>query len=155
VGLFDDLLKEEVQIDSSYKLTRFEAIYGLLLSAASSDGTISEAEQKLVQSQIARMKYFIEYYISNPSAVNDVEQRIYAISAVTGFDGFIDLCISAIPGEVRKPVYVNVVDMLFADGKPSKSELNFMDTVYKKLGIPADDALEIVNVIKMKNTLNY
>ena len=155
MGLFDDLLKEEVQTSTSYKLTRFEAIYGLLLSAASSDGTISEAEQKLVQAQISRMKSFIEYYISNPSAVNDLEQRIYAIGAVTGLDGFVDICVAAIPRELRKPVYVNAVDMLFADGKPDQSELDFMDKVYRKMGIPADDALEIVNVIKLKNALNY
>jgi hypothetical protein len=155
VGLFDDLLNEKVQATSTFKLTKFEAIYGLLLSAASSDGTYSEAEQKLVLAQISRMKSFIEYYLSNPAAVNDVEQRIYAIAGVTGFDGFVDLCISFIPDEIKKSVYANVVDMLFADGKPDKPELEFMDTVYRKLSIPADDALEIVNVIKLKNDLNY
>lgn len=155
MGLFDDLLNEKVQATSSFKLTKFEAIYGLLLSAASSDGTYSEAEQKLVLAQISRMQSFIEYYLSNPAAVNDVEKRIYAIAGVTGLDGFVDLCISFIPDEIRKSVYVNVVDMLFADGKPDKPELEFMDTAYRKLGIPADDALEIVNVIKLKNDLNY
>jgi hypothetical protein len=135
----------------SLLLSKFE--FGI--AAASSDGTYSEAEQKLVIAQISRMKSFVEYYLSDPAAVNDVEQRIYAIAAVTGLDGFVDLCISFIPAEIRKSVYVNVVDMLFADGKPDKTELEFMDAVYRKLGIPADDALEIVNVIKLKNALNY
>ncbi len=155
MGLFDDLLREEVQVSSSYKLTKFEAIYGLLLAAASSDGTFSEAEQKLVQAQISRMKFFIEYYVSDPAAVNDLDQRMHTIAAVIGLEKFTDLCISFIPEEIRKSVYVNVVDLLFADGKPIKIELDFMDVVYKKLGIPADDALEIVSVIKLKNELNY
>jgi hypothetical protein len=56
-----------------------------------------------------------------------------------------------LPEELRDTAFANACDLLLADGGIEDEEKEFLDSLQRKLEIPGDQAISIVEVMVIKN----
>jgi hypothetical protein len=145
VGLFDALFGGG---GGDKTVTKQEAFTGLLLAAAACDGHIAEEEAQGLWTAIERMKLFANY---TPDKFNKMMDTLLKILKKGGPDLLVDKCVPALPEELRATVFANACDLVLADGVVEAEEKAFIEKLQNRLGIPGDEAMDIVRIMVIKN----
>ena len=90
-----------------------------------------------------------------PSAesVQAVVDRVIQLFGTHGAEPIVTLAAKALPAELRAPAFAMAVELVLADGQASLDERKFIDGLQGLLQIPDDDAMKIVDVIIVKNSV--
>ena len=145
MGLFDKLFGSA---ETTQPFGPHEAFAGLLLCASACDGHIADEEVQSLFTMLLRMKMYQRYPDKNWSTLMN---RLLGLLKRRGVDELMDKAAEALPSELRQTVFANACDIVLADGVVEDDEKEFLDKLQVRLGIPADDALNIVHVMVVKN----
>lgn len=146
MSVFDDVLGE-----SSFQPQNFgpqEGFAGVLLAASACDGHIAAEEVQSLVTILIRMKM---YQYVPPHKFNSMMDRLLGVLKRGGPGKLLDMCIPAVPPELRETVFANACDIVLADGVVEPDERAFVDDLVLKLEIGRNRAKEIVQVIVYKN----
>jgi len=147
MGLFDDVFGGS-KSEKKQEWTKGEAFAGILLATIACDGHISDDEAFGMTTVLNRMRMFENY--SN-ERFRSLINRLIGILKKRGIDHVLDRAVEALPEKLRETVFANACDLALADGGIEDDEKDFLDNLQKRLRIPGDTALEIVEVMIIKN----
>ena len=91
-----------------------------------------------------------------------LQERHPAAAAITltprvlrehGTETIVALAAQTLPPELRAPAFAIAVDLVMADGEANIEERKFIDGLQELLQIPEEDAIRIVDVILIKNSV--
>lgn len=145
MGLFDKLFGSN---ETTQPFGPHEAFAGLLVCASACDGHIADEEVQSLFTMLLRMKMYQRYTDKNWSTLMN---RLLGLLKRRGVDELMDKAAEALPSELRQTVFANACDIVLADGVVEDDEKEFLDKLQVRLAIPADDALNIVHVMVVKN----
>lgn len=145
MGLFDNLFGEQ---SPSKKFSKQEAFAGLLLAAAAADGHIADEEATNLYQAVHRMKLFQNF---TDDKFGQMMNHLIKVLKREGVDKLADRCIRALPDELRETAFANVCDLVLADGVVEDEERELVEKLQGKLDIPGDRAIDIVQVMVIKN----
>ena len=69
----------------------------------------------------------------------------------TELDDYLARCAAPLNEQLRKAVFCNACDLVFADGVVEQEEKDFIQALRRIMGISGDDAQTIVQVMRWKN----
>ena len=145
MGLFDTLFGG---LEGSTKLSSQEAFAGVLLGASACDGHIADDEVQGLMTALFRMNLYKRFTDKHYSQMFN---KLLGVLKKKGVDVLVDACTEALPGELRETAFANACDIVLADGIVEPDEKEFVDNLQRKLGIANETALEIVQIMVVKN----
>jgi hypothetical protein len=145
MGLFDNLFGEK---GSGRELTKQEAFAGILLGASACDGHIADEEVKSLFTTTERMRMFENV---SPNKWNSMMDALMKILKKEGPLKLVDRCAEGLPEGLRQTSFANACDIVLADGVVEDEEKEFLDHLQKALDLDGDTALNIVEVMIIKN----
>lgn len=147
MGLLDD----DLDLDDAPKpksLTKHEAYMGILLGASASDGHIADEEMRTLVTALSRMRLYDNW---TDDKMNHLLNRLLGMIKRQGVQEVLKKCAGALPEELHKTAFANACDMVLADGVVEDEEKEFINALWKTLGLSGDDAKTIVQVMVVKN----
>jgi tellurite resistance protein len=133
---------------SSGSLSKHEAFAGILLAASASDGEIADEELDSLCTTICRMRMFSSWSVDRTV---EMMRRLLGMIVDDGVDAVLQRCARSLPEELRKTVFINACDLIMADGVVEEEEKQYVNRLYKALGISPDDAKTIAQIMVLKN----
>jgi hypothetical protein len=146
MGLFDNIFGDKGS--GGRELTKQEAFAGILLGASACDGHIADEEVKSLFTTTERMRMFENV---SPNKWNSMMDALLKILKKDGPLKLIDRCSDALPEGLRQTAFANACDIVLADGVVEDEEKEFLDHLQKQLELDGDTALNIVEVMIIKN----
>ena len=144
MGVFDGMFGGS----KSTALTKPEAFAGVLLSAVAADGHISDEESQGLMTILGRMRLYDNW---TDDKFNSMFNKLLGQLKRTGPEELLAKCADVLPEELRDTAFANACDLLLADGGIEDEEKEFLDSLQRKLEIPGDQAISIVEVMVIKN----
>jgi hypothetical protein len=144
MGLFDNVFGEK----PGRELTKPEAFAGVLLGASACDGHVSRDEARGLSSVTLRMRLFENV---SPNKWDAIVDGLLKVLKREGPLKLVDRCARALPDGLKECAFANACDLVLADGTVEKEEKEFLDHLQQALGLDADSALTIVEVMITKN----
>jgi uncharacterized tellurite resistance protein B-like protein len=123
-----------------------EAFLCLLLCAVSVDGVFAREEQEEVKALLMRSRALKTMNQSQLAQANAVIQKRLA-ERKNGLD---EAC-TALPTDMRLPVFAHCVDIILSDGNLVPLEAEYLNRITTMLELPADDAKRVMEVLLIKN----
>lgn len=145
MGLFDNLFGDQ---GPSKTFTKQEAFAGLLLAAAAADGHIADEEAGGLWHAINRMKLYSSF---TPDKFGQMLNNLIKVLKREGVEKLTNRCVQALPDSLRETAFANVCDLVLADGVVEAEEKELVEKLQNKLEIPGDRAIDIVQVMVIKN----
>ena len=145
MGIFDALFGAS---QTRTKLSPQESFAGILLAASACDGHISSEEFNQLLTALFRMKLFERV---NEKQFNQVMNKLMGVLKKHGVDALVEGCCETLPEELKKAAFANACDILLADGVVEQEEKEFMNDLTGKLGLQANTAQTIAQVMVIKH----
>ncbi|MDZ8134109.1 MAG: tellurite resistance TerB family protein [Nostoc sp. DedQUE04] len=146
MGLFDAVLGTDSQIQAA--LNPPEAFAVIILTATASDGYLSVEQANSIISVLSRMKLFKSY--SN-EMMNRLFEKILGILQGDDFNALFNAAKDSLSQELREAAFAVATDLVLAEGIIPEEEKNFLIDLYQALGVSSEIAIQIVQVILIKN----
>ncbi len=146
MGLSDTALGTESQAQAA--LNSAEAFAVIILTATASDGYLSVEQANSITSVLSRMKLFKSYH---HEMMNRLFDKILGILQGDGFNTLFNAAKDSLSQELREAAFAVATDLVLADGIVAEEEKNFLNDLYQALGVSSEIALQIVQVILIKN----
>lgn len=146
MSLFDNLVGESDVVRPD--LTGPEAVAGILLAACACDGRPAREELRGLSAATRRMRQFEDVSARKWQAIVD---RLTKLIDKHGAVGTADQCVKTLPDGLAECIFANACDLALADGYFDPEEKEFLDHLHKALGLDSDAALNIVEVMIIKN----
>lgn len=123
-----------------------EAFLCLLLAAVSADGVFAREEQEEVKALLMRSRALktltpAQLAQANATISKRLEERK---------NGLEEAC-TALPQDMRLPVFAHCVDIILSDGSLVAVEADFLNRITTMLEIPPEDAKRVMEVLLVKN----
>jgi len=148
MGLFDKLFSTPSQPTSYAPTSEMEAWLGIMHSCMAADGDVSEAEISRMANLIVYKQHFkLQDFRTQYTAVVVVHKRV-------GGKAMIDACAPHVSADYRETLLAIVCELILADGVIDKEEKELAEYITEKLGISAENAMKIVEVMLIKNKGN-
>jgi len=144
MGLFDNVFGEK----PGRELSRQEAFAGILLGASACDGHVSRDEARGLSALALRMRLFENV---SPNKWDAIVDGLLKVLKREGALKLVDRCAKALPGGLKECAFANACDLVLSDGTVEAEEKDFLDHLQQALGLDADSALTIVEVMITKN----
>jgi hypothetical protein len=144
MGLFDSLFGS----GEGSALTAQEAFAGILMGASGCDGHIADEEVGGLVTALLRMKLYQRF---SDKHYNQMLNKLHGTLKRKGVDTLIDACVDALPENLRETAFANACDIVLADGVVESDEKAFIEKLRNKLKIPKETALEIAQIMVVKN----
>lgn len=144
MGLFDKILGG----GSSITLSKPEAFAGVMLATIAADGNISDEEAAGFNAVISRMRIFQAQTAAEHRAMID---KLFGILNRSNSEQLLAKAAESLPTELREAAFAVVTDLIFADSSVEDSERVMLEKLQSHLGISDDLALQIVQVMEIKN----
>jgi uncharacterized tellurite resistance protein B-like protein len=150
MGIFEKAIQERHPASESIKLTPREAFAAIVVGAFKADGRVAEEEAVRVNEIFNSTRLFRQ-----PTAepVHGVLERVVELFRVYGTEAIVGLAAEALPPELRPPAFAVAVDLVLADGNATAEERTFIDGLQELFKISDEDAIKIVDVIIVKNSI--
>ena len=150
MGVFDKVMQERHPAPESVTLTPRQAFAAIVVGGLNADGRVAPEESVRVNEIFNSARLF-----RHPSAepVQAILDRVVELFRVHGTEAVVALAAKALPAELRAPAFTVAVDLVLADGEASVEERKFIDALQELLQIPDEDAIKIVDVIIVKNSV--
>lgn len=146
MGLFDKLVGG--QSSQNVTLSPQEAFAGILLVTVAADGHVSDDEAQGFVNIANRMRLFQGQSADEFNAMID---RLQGLLRKHGGQFLLDKATESLPRELRETAFAVVADLIFADGSVEDEEKALLEGIQGALGISDNLALQIVQVISIKN----
>lgn len=147
MGLFDSVFETDTQ-QSELTLSPAEAFASIALIAIAADGYLSEQEGQDMTIMLARMNLFRSY---SADVMHRMFDKLLALLKQQGPGDLIALAKRSLPQDLRETAFAVATDLVLSDGSVAPQEQSFLDDLYRILEIPGDTALQIVQVMNIKN----
>jgi tellurite resistance protein len=147
MGLFDNVFNAEKGITET-QLTPAEAFAAVALVAIAADGYLSDQEGRDMTMTLARMQLFRSY--SN-DVMHRMLDKLLAMLKREGPGALVNVAKACLPQDLRETAFAIATDLVLSDGTVTSQEQAFLDDLYRILEIPGDTALQIVQVMTIKN----
>jgi len=131
------------------RLDTDSAILAVLVAAMASSGHVESEEGARAGNIVRSMRRF-----RNKSTVT-VRRKIERVSSLiktSGVSPVIDAAAGVVPARLRPAVFAVVADVLLVDGRFERSEQRFLGRLATSLGLDADEAQDITDVMRVKNS---
>lgn len=150
MGIFEKVMQERHPLSESVTLTPRQAFAAIVLGAFTANGRAASEESLRVNEIFNSTRLFRQ-----PSAepVQAVVDRVLQLFGANGTDPIVALAATALPAQLRAPAFAIAVDLVLADGQASVDERKFIDGLQGLLQIPDEEAMKIVDVIIVKNSV--
>lgn len=145
MGIFDALFSG---METRTKLSPQESFAGILLAASACDGHISEDEFGQLMAALFRMKLFSKI---NEKQFKQVLNKLMSVLKKKGPDILVDGCCETLPESLAKAAFANACNIVLADGVLEDDEKQFISSLQTKLGLEANVAKTIAQVMVIKN----
>ncbi|NMG19042.1 tellurite resistance TerB family protein [Brasilonema bromeliae] len=146
MGLFDKMFGRESQVQEA--LSQAEAIAAIALAATASDGNLSDEQARGILSVLSSMKLF--RYYSNDE-INRMFEKLLNILRWEGINALFHSAKESLPYDLRETAFAIATDLVLADGVSPQEELEFLNDLSQDLGISGYIAIQIVQVMLVKN----
>ncbi|MGJ5630398.1 tellurite resistance TerB family protein [Nostoc sp. CALU 1950] len=146
MGLFDAVLGTESQTQAA--LNPAEAFAVIILVATASDGYLSIEQANSITSVLSRMKLFKSYPYE---MMNRLFDKILCILQGDGFNALFNAAKDSLSQDLREAAFAVATDLVLAEGIVAEEEKNFLNDLYQALGVSSEIAIQIVQVILIKN----
>jgi tellurite resistance protein len=146
MSLLDSVLETENQIQE--KLSPAEAFAAITLATTAVDGYLSEEEELCISSVLSRMKLFRSF---SHDVMHRLFERILEILRQDGFNSLFNAARESLSPDLREAAFALATDLLLADGTGNDEEKVFLTDLYQALGVSRETALQIVQVMSIKN----
>ena len=146
MGLFDAVLGTENQTQTA--LNPAEAFAVIILMATASDGYLSIEKADYITFVLSRMKLFKSY---PHEMMNKLFEKILGILQGDGFNTLFNAAKDSLPQDLREAAFAVATDLVLADGIVAEEEKNFLNDLYQALGVSSEIAIQIIQVILIKN----
>lgn len=147
MGLFDGVFGDE-KSDKQVDLKPEEAFAAVALVAIAADGYLSDQEGRDMTNILSRMNLFQSY---SGDVMHRMFDKLLSLLKLHGPGTLIDLAKTKLPQELRETAFAIATDLILSDGTVTSQEQAFLDDLYRILEIPGDTALQIVQVMTIKN----
>lgn len=148
MGLFDKVFTSDGETDSPQLMGAAEAIASIALVAIAADGYLADQEGQDMTMMLSRMNLFQGY-------PEDMLHRLFDSLLVRlkeqGPAALVDQAKVALPADLRETAFALATDLVLSDRTVTPQEQAFLDDLYRILEIPGDTALQIVQVMTIKN----
>ncbi|MEH2095779.1 tellurite resistance TerB family protein [Nostoc sp.] len=146
MGILDAVLGTENQNQAA--LNPAEAFAVIVLMATASDGYLSVEQANSITFVLSRMKLFKSY----PHEMMDrLFDKILAILQGDGFNALFDAAKDSLSQDLREAAFAVATDFVLAEGIVAEEEKNFLNDLYQALDVSSERAMQIVQVILIKN----
>jgi len=125
-----------------------ESVVALLFLVVTSDGSIDPAEEELVIAASNRMQLLRHQAIPE---FNAIVQKVRDAIDGKGRAEVFAAGVKGLPEDLRETVYALAGDIVFADGKAEKGELECLREMQEALQIPDELATRVLEVMQIKN----
>lgn len=146
MGLLDAVLGTESQTQTA--LNPAEAFAVIVLVATASDGYLSVEQANSITFVLSRMKLFKSY---PHEMMNKLFEKILGILQGDGFNTLFNAAKDSLSQDLREAAFAVATDLVLAEGIVAEEEKNFLNDLYQALGISREIAVQIVQVILIKN----
>ncbi|BAY07162.1 tellurite resistance TerB family protein [Calothrix sp. NIES-2098] len=146
MGSLDTVLGKNSQ--AQVKLSSAEAFVAITLAATSLDGYLSEEEARCISSVLSRLKLF-RNYTNEP--MNSLFEKILGMLRRDDINILFDTAKESLTPDLREAAFAVATDLLLSEGIPTEEETNFLYDLHQALSISRDVAIQIVQVIVIKN----
>lgn len=146
MGLLDMVLDTETQAQATFSPP--EAFAAITLAVTAIDGHISEDEVRCISSALSRLKLFRNY---TNEMMNRLFEKILGILRRDGINVLFNAAKESLTQDLREAVFAVATDLLLAEGTVTEEENIFLNDLYQSLGIAKEVAIQIVQVILIKN----
>lgn len=147
MGLFDNVFNAEKGTTDT-QLTPAEAFATVALVAIAADGYLSDQEGRDMTMTLARMQLFRSY---SSNVMHRMLDKLLAILKGEGPGALVNMAKACLPQDLRETAFAIATDLVLSDGTVTSQEQAFLDDLYRILEIPGDTALQIVQVMTIKN----
>lgn len=127
------------------KLAKEEAAFGLLFVAIAADGEIEADEQRAFFSTLARMRYFDRFDFDGAM------RKVSRLVRDKGMEGFVAQACESLEERIKRPLFLNFLDLLISDGRVAAQEERLASLVVEKLGVEESYVKNALAVISEKN----
>ncbi|AVH62696.1 tellurite resistance TerB family protein [Nostoc sp. 'Peltigera membranacea cyanobiont' N6] len=146
MGILDAVLGTENQNQAA--LNPAEAFAVIVLMATASDGYLSVEQANSITFVLSRMKLFKSY----PHEMMDrLFDKILAILQGDGFNALFNAAKDSLSQDLREAAFAVATDFVLAEGIVAEEEKNFLNDLYQALDVSSERAMQIVQVILIKN----
>jgi uncharacterized tellurite resistance protein B-like protein len=146
MGLFDKILGG--QSSESTALTKEEAFASILLVTVAADGHISDEEAGTFNATISRMQLYRSVTGQQFSQMMD---KLIGLLKKHGHQNLLQRAYETLPPDLRLTAFAVCTDLVFADGSVEQEEKETLEDIQSSLQIPEDQAMQIIEVIQIKN----
>lgn len=146
MGLFDKMFGRESQVQEA--LSQAEAIAAIALAATASDGNLSDEQARGILSVLSGMKLF-KYYSNDE--ISRMFEKLLNILKWEGINALFHSAKESLPYDLRETAFAIATDLVLADGVSPQEELEFLNDLSQDLGISGYIAIQIVQVMLVKN----
>ena len=146
MGLFDAVLGTESQTQTA--LNPEEAFAVIVLVATASDGYLSFEQANAISFMLFRMKLFKSY---PHEMMNKLFEKILGILKGDGFNSLFNAAKDSLSQDLREAAFAVATDLVLAEGIVAEEENNFLNDLYQALGVSSEIAIQIIQVILIKN----
>ena len=146
MGLFDAVLGTESQTQAA--LNPAEAFAVIILTATASDGYLSIEQANSITCVLSRMKLFQSY---PHEMINRLFDVILGILQGDGFNALFNAAKDSLSQDLRESAFAVAADLILAEGILAEEEKNFLNDLYQSLGVSSEIAIQIMQVILIKN----
>lgn len=129
-------------------LSPAEAFAAIALAATASDGFLSDEETLGISVTLSRMKLFRSY--SN-DVMTRMLDKLLSILRRRGIDALFNIAKECLPQDLRESAFAVATDLVLVEGIVTQEEQEFLNDLYQALGISRDVAIQIVQVMLIKN----
>jgi tellurite resistance protein len=146
MGLLDTVLGTENQTQSA--LNPAEAFAVIVLMAAASDGHLSVEQANFITVVLSQMNLFKGY---PHEMIDRLLDKILSILQGDGFNTLFNAAKDSLSQDLREAAFAVATDFVLAKGIITEEEKNFLNDLYQALSVSSEKAIQIMQVILIKN----
>lgn len=146
MGLVEKMFSAHTQVQEAFSPA--EAFAAITLAAYASDGYLSEEETREFTATLSRMKLFRSY---PNDVINRLLDKLLGILRRDGINILFDTAKESLPPDLREAAFAVTADLILASGIVTEEENSFLNDLYQALGISRDIAIQVVQVMMIKN----
>lgn len=149
MGIFEKVLQERGPAEG-VALTPRQAFAAIVIGACRADGRVSPEESVRLNELFNSTRLFRQ---PSPEPVQAVLDRVIQLIDSHSADAVVALAAKALPAELHPPAFAIAADLVLADGQAGVEERAFVDRLQELLEISDEEAIRIVDVIVLKNSV--
>ncbi|MBC1240395.1 Tellurite resistance protein TerB [Nostoc linckia z18] len=129
-------------------LNSAEAFAVIVLMATAPDGYLSVEQANSITYVLSRMQLFKSYPHEMMKSLLD---KILSIFQGEHFNSLFNAAKDCLSQDLRESAFAIATDLVLAEGVVAEEEKNFLNDLYQALGVSSEMAIQIIQVILIKN----